>query len=73
MNKQWIVLYVKGGRIASRSISDKDILQKMFYYLLIQRDIDGSEHWEVMGMKRGTINSISSKIKDMEEMEKHIK
>jgi len=49
--KTYIILYVKNGRIASvdNTSENLDYLKKRFCLSLIQRDVTGTLHYDVLG------------------------
>jgi len=55
-NKKWIVLWVKGGRVGSFPLTKKKLeqLKKQFHLGLIQRDITGTEHYNIEAVRRKT-------------------
>ena len=53
-SKKFIVLYLKGGRIGSVPLTkrNKDEARKCMRLSLIQTDMAGSEHYNVLGVNR---------------------
>ena len=53
-SSKWIVLWINGNRIGSVELnqSNWDRIKKEFYYSLIQTDITGTVHLEVLGIKQ---------------------
>lgn len=54
MNKKYIVLWVKGGRIGSVVNTTENLLKLKTELLLspIQRDITGTEHYNVLSVRK---------------------
>ncbi len=53
--RQWIVLYIRGGRYGSveRTPTNEAEIKSQFHITNLQTDISGTVHWEIMGTKRG--------------------
>ena len=51
--EKWIVLYLKNARIASFELTNENEknLQKTFVLCLIQQDITGTKHYNVLGLR----------------------
>lgn len=52
-NSKWIVFWVKGGRIGSIELNQSNWIEvnNQFFYRVIQTDITGTIHLEVLGIK----------------------
>ena len=50
--KKWIVFWKNGGRIGSIELNDSNWIKvkKLFHYSVIQTDISGTIHINVMGL-----------------------
>ena len=59
-NKQWIIFWINNHRIGSLELTDetRNEAKSMFNMNLIQKDITGTEHYEVYGMKKISIKDI---------------
>ena len=53
MHKQYIVLYIHGGRYASLPLTLENLaeLQDKFCLSLIQKDANGTEHYNVLATR----------------------
>ncbi len=54
INKKWIVLWQRGGRVGSFGLTkmNLDELKRQFYLQLIQTDYTGSKHYNILGVKK---------------------
>ena len=55
MNKQWIVFWHNNLRLGSVELNESNLNEskKLMYMHLIQRDMTGTEHYEVSGLIKG--------------------
>lgn len=51
--QKWIILLVRGGRIASIELTAENLaeLKKRMYLSLVSVNADGTRYYEVLGMK----------------------
>jgi hypothetical protein len=51
---KWIILYLKNIRLASFELNEDNLhtLNKNLVISLIQKDIDGSEHYAICGYRK---------------------
>jgi len=50
--KKYIVLWVNGGRVGSRPLAEKNLLESLVRYRVLQVDKSGTEHWDVLRLRR---------------------